>query len=293
MPAGPARVTMRRDALLSGGAPAIDTKEIPVLRTRRTVMALTAMGLLFVASACGDGGEGNGQAASDVESATPAAHGEQGTRQSAKSTAGSAADSGTTSTTSSPAADSDGSGDSAASDDTPATTSTTTASNTRPAGDTPADEADEAQPSDVCGEPGADIAPIRGRTQDAPAECIELGTGDVQVTLRWASAADIDLHVTEPDGTEIWYGDTGPSSTGGQLDVDSNVGCEQEASVENIFWPTGQAPSGTYSIEVNGYQVENCGSGDYTVTARVRGETVLQESGSVGEDETDTYSIEV
>jgi hypothetical protein len=246
-------------------------------------MALTAMGLLFVASACGDGGEGNGQAATDVESATPAAHGEQGTRQSAKSTAGSAADSGTTSTT---AADSDSSG---ASDATPQTTSTTAASTARPAGDTPADDA---QPSDVCGEAGSDIAPLRGRTQDAPAECIELGTGDVQVTLRWASAADIDLHVTEPDGTEIWYGDTGPSSTGGQLDVDSNVGCEQEASVENVFWPTGQAPSGTYTVEVNGYQVDDCGSGEYTVTAKVRGETVLQETGSVGEDETDTFQIE-
>lgn len=246
-------------------------------------MALTAMGLLFVASACGEGGEGNGQAATDVESATPAAHGEQATRQSAKSTAGSAADSGTTSST---AAESDGSGDS---DDTPQTTSTSapTTPTTRPAGG-----AGGAQPSDVCGESGSDIAPLRGRTQDAPAECIELGTGDVQVTLRWASAADIDLHVTEPDGTEIWYGDKGPTSTGGQLDVDSNVGCEQEASVENVFWPTGQAPSGTYTVEVNGYQVDGCGSGEYTVTAKVRGETVLQETGTVGEDESDTFEIE-
>ena len=247
-------------------------------RTRGTVMALTAMGLLFVASACGDGSEGSDRAASDVESATPAGHSEPATRQSAKSTAGAAADSGTTSTT---AAQNDD-GDASDSDDSPATTSTT--STTRPA--------DEARPSDVCGDDGTDIAPLRGRTQDAPPECIELGTGDVQVTLRWASSADIDLHVTEPDGTEIWYGDKGPTSTGGQLDVDSNVGCEQEASVENVFWPVGQAPSGTYTVEVNGYQVDGCGSGQYTVTAKVRGEQVLLETGSVGEDETDTYHIE-
>jgi hypothetical protein len=256
-----------------------------VRRTRGTVMALTAMGLLFVASACGDGSEGNDQAATDVDSATPAAHSEPATRQSAKSTAGAAADAGTTSTT---AAGSDD-GDSSDSADTPGTTSTTAPSTptTRPAG--------EARPGDVCGEggaPNANVAPLQGRTQDAPPECIELGTGDVQVTLRWASSADIDLHVTEPDGTEIWYGDKGPTSTGGQLDVDSNVGCEQEASVENVFWPVGQAPSGTYTVEVNGYQVDGCGSGQYTVTAKVRGEQVLLERGEVGEDETDTYHIE-
>ncbi len=37
----------------------------------------------------------------------------------------------------------------------------------------------------------------------------DTGTGDVQVTLEWASDSDLDLHVTEPDGTEIYYLDTG------------------------------------------------------------------------------------
>jgi hypothetical protein len=249
-------------------------------------MALTAMGLLFVASACGEGEDS--QATLGSESATPAGHSEAAaSRQSAKSNAGATGesgeseDSGTTSTTSAEGDDSDS---------TAETTSTSTTSTTRPA--EPAEPAEPGQPSEVCGESGPDIAPLRGRPRDAPPECVELGTGDVQVTLRWASSADIDLHVTEPGGTEIYYGDRGPTSTGGQLDVDSNVGCDQEASVENIFWPTGQAPSGQYTVEVNGYQVDGCGSGDYTVTAKVRGEQVLLETGSVGEDETDTYHIE-
>jgi hypothetical protein len=239
-------------------------------------MALTAMGLLF-ASACGQDDE---PSAATGDRLTPAANSEAaGSARNIKATAEPAQQEGTTTTT---AAE-----DNVDADETDQTTTSTT-STTRPS--PPAEPG--GGPTEVCEGSGADIAPIRGRTGDAPADCIELGTGDVQVTLRWASEADIDLHVTEPDGTEIWYGDKGPTATGGQLDVDSNVGCVQEASVENVFWPTGRAPSGSYTIEVTGYQVDGCGSGDYTVSARVRGEQVLLETGSVGEDETDTYEIE-
>ena len=114
----------------------------------------------------------------------------------------------------------------------------------------------------------------------------------MQVTLRWSSSADVDLHVFEPDGTEIWFSDPGPTATGGQLDVDSNVGCEQEASVENVFWPDGQMPLGGYRVVVTGYQVDGCGSGDYTLTANVKGEVVLDEAGTVGQDENDEFAFE-
>ena len=95
----------------------------------------------------------------------------------------------------------------------------------------------------------------------------DTGTGDVQITLTWGSNADIDLAVIEPDGTETYFGDTGPSPSGGQLDVDSNVGCVPDGGVENIFWPSGDAPSGTYTVKVTGYSLTDssgasCGSGD-------------------------------
>jgi hypothetical protein len=120
----------------------------------------------------------------------------------------------------------------------------------------------------------------------------QLGTGDIQITLRWNSSADLDLHVTEPNGTEIWYSDKGTTSTGGRLDVDSNVGCEEDGSVENVFWPEGQAPEGQFLVEVDGYRVDGCGGGQYTVVANVRGREVLRETGSVAEDETDSYHFE-
>lgn len=143
-------------------------------------------------------------------------------------------------------------------------------------------------PPEDCPEPGPQPEP-----QPEPEPEPELGTGDVQITLRWSSSADLDLHVTEPNGTEIWFGDKGPTSTGGRLDVDSNIGCEEDGSVENVFWAEGNMPLGEYRVEIVGYTVTGCGGGDYTVTANVQGEEVLNESGSVGEDEEDPYNFEV
>ena len=74
-----------------------------------------------------------------------------------------------------------------------------------------------------------------------------LQTGDIQVTLRWATGDDLDLIVVDPAGSIIDFGSpTAPS--GGQLDVDANGFCQTQSAtpVENIFWPTGSAPEGDY-----------------------------------------------
>ena len=83
-----------------------------------------------------------------------------------------------------------------------------------------------------------------------------LGTGDIQVTLRWTTTDDVDLAVTGPDGQAISWENTGPSPSGGTLDRDDNASClaMTQSPIENIFWPTGQAPEGSYSIEVNLFQ---------------------------------------
>lgn len=128
---------------------------------------------------------------------------------------------------------------------------------------------------------------------DGTTTTIQLGTGDVQVTLEWGSSADLDLAVTDPTGEQISFSNPGPSATGGQLDVDSNVGCNETGSVENIFWPPGQAPGGDYVVEVNGFSVEGCGSGDYTVTIRVAGQPDQVFDGTVAENETDTFNFTV
>ena len=100
-----------------------------------------------------------------------------------------------------------------------------------------------------------------------------LGTGDVQVTLRWESEADLDLHVIDPNGEEIWFAHP-ESSSGGILDVDANGACEGASRpVENIYWPTGDAPPGTYSVVVVYFQT--CAltrPTEYEVTVTVDGE---------------------
>ena len=121
----------------------------------------------------------------------------------------------------------------------------------------------------------------------------KLGTGDVQVTLQWGSGADLDLHIFEPDGTEIFYDQPGPSPSGGQLDVDSNAQCDPGASVENVFWPSGAAPQGDFTAIVYGFGItpadgKPCGNGDYVLTITVAGETQTFE-GTVGQDEQDKY----
>lgn len=115
----------------------------------------------------------------------------------------------------------------------------------------------------------------------------ELGTGDVQITLRWNTHDDLDLHVTDPAGEEINFSSR-TSSSGGELDVDANAGCPGSSSgVENIFWPPGGAPRGQYVVAVNFFGSCN-GSGSVSFTVEVRVDGSLRETitGSITEDET-------
>lgn len=113
-----------------------------------------------------------------------------------------------------------------------------------------------------------------------------LGTGDVQVTLTWKGAADLDLHVKDPAGSEIWYREK-LSLSGGTLDVDDNAGCSEDTSatqsnVENVYWPTGKAPAGIYSAFVVNY--DPCGSTNFAYNLRITvdGKVVSDQSGTVG-----------
>ncbi|MEX2143577.1 MAG: hypothetical protein WD740_03205 [Anaerolineales bacterium] len=115
----------------------------------------------------------------------------------------------------------------------------------------------------------------------------QLGTGDVQVTLRWENPVDLDLHVIDPSGEEIYF--SHPSSlSGGTLDVDANAGCDNDAPVENVFWPAGGAPFGGYQVYVKYFR--DCGytgANAYSVTILVDGQTFGPYEGvltSVGEE---------
>ena len=80
-------------------------------------------------------------------------------------------------------------------------------------------------------------------------------TGDIQISLAWNTSDDVDLHVEfTPNGkgalmSEInWRSRTG--RYGGLLDIDMNAGGGQfsRTPVENIFWPRGSSPNGSFRI---------------------------------------------
>ncbi len=126
-------------------------------------------------------------------------------------------------------------------------------------------------------------------TSTATTEGPVLGTGDVQVTLRWSGGSDVDLHVTDPSGEEISFSSP-TSSSGGQLDVDCIPGstcADSGPHVENIFWPTGTAPSGSYSAFAR-----NLGdTTDFTLTVLVGGEEITSDSGTLSSG-TDSTPVE-
>lgn len=94
-----------------------------------------------------------------------------------------------------------------------------------------------------------------------------VGTGDVQVTLSWDADSDVDLHVIDPAGEEVFYGRRS-SASGGALDLDSNAGCAIDGvRNENITWPVGRAPRGTYTVRVDYWS--NCGVPQTNYTVRV------------------------
>jgi hypothetical protein len=100
---------------------------------------------------------------------------------------------------------------------------------------------------------GIKIAIEHGGAQTGSTLAGDLGTGDVQVTLVWSTVADLDLHVVDPFGEEVWFDDP-LSSSGGELDVDMHSSCEGSSSpVENVFWPPGSAPRGSYRAMVHFY----------------------------------------
>ena len=100
------------------------------------------------------------------------------------------------------------------------------------------------------------------------------GSGDVRISLMWSNINDLDLHVVDPRGEEIFYGHP-TSGSGGLLDIDMNRGTPfHNPAVENVFWPTRGAPTGRYQVFVNHFR---CNGPQrvtpFTVRILVRGRT--------------------
>lgn len=99
-------------------------------------------------------------------------------------------------------------------------------------------------------------------------------TGDLRCSLAWRNGDDLDIHVVEPNGKTIYYGNK-HSPTGGNLDVDMNVGAGDNDinPVENITWPRERdMKEGTYTVKVNNYTKRSDKNGGFTVEVEFGGE---------------------
>lgn len=117
---------------------------------------------------------------------------------------------------------------------------------------------------------------------------LESGYGSVKVTLTWDTTGDLDLHVIDPSSEEIYYAHPS-SASGGILDVDDRDGY----GPENIYWPEGGAPTGTYTWFVKYYaDPDGVGSATWNVLIVINdtftqySDTLTTAGGSSGEEST-------
>ena len=120
-------------------------------------------------------------------------------------------------------------------------------------------------------------ANVIGKYTAQTVKIINVGNGDVQVSVSWSDTSDVDLHVVDPALEEIYFGHL-TSASGGKLDLDSNAACTQDdpqfphKSNENIVWPIGQAPHGTFTVRLAYWSACNITAGtDYVVTVATKG----------------------
>ena len=96
-----------------------------------------------------------------------------------------------------------------------------------------------------------------GSVADSFKEKVKAAGGNVEgfmrCSLHWFNYDDLDVHVTEPNGNEIYYGKRHSYSTGGTLDVDMNAGSgKTRDAVENIVWSDrSRLAPGRYTVFVH------------------------------------------
>lgn len=119
---------------------------------------------------------------------------------------------------------------------------------------------------------GASSGGTAGAHEIVPVTLTNVGTGKVQVSVTWDKESDVDLHLVEPGGEEVYYANE-TSVAGGVLDLDSNAACSIDGvKNENITY-TKDPPRGTYTVRLDYYDSCSVASTKYVVTVTVAGAT--------------------
>jgi hypothetical protein len=135
----------------------------------------------------------------------------------------------------------------------------------------------------VAGRQGSEV----GAYVTIPVNVVQVGSGGpIQVSVSWDTPSDVDLHVIDPSGEEIYYANP-VGDTGGELDLDSNAACGIDGvNNENITWDDDDNPSsGTYTVLVHYWSPCGQGTTNYIVTVRVEGEATRTFAGTLTTDD--------
>jgi hypothetical protein len=113
--------------------------------------------------------------------------------------------------------------------------------------------------------------------------------GDVVISLVWDTAADLDLHLVAPDGTELdpehpttaamrAPGAPPPPGTA-TLDRDANASCIEDPSPEEDAVFADPPAPGKYIVRVDMFSSCGAPAADFAVSVRVRGKETQRASG--------------
>lgn len=94
----------------------------------------------------------------------------------------------------------------------------------------------------------------------------------LRVSLSWSNYDDLDLHVVEPSGFEIYFPmSSRRSASGGHLDVDMNAGSgTTRTPVENVTWAA--PPIGKYKVKIDNYHQRETTNIGFTVQIEFAGQ---------------------
>ena len=97
--------------------------------------------------------------------------------------------------------------------------------------------------------------------------------GFLRVSLSWYNTDDLDIHLYEPNGTHIYYGNKGSRQrSSGMLDVDMNVSNPVKGAVENIVYIDPKVmPHGKYVVSVHNFTKRDSTEVGYQIQTEYNG----------------------
>ena len=113
-----------------------------------------------------------------------------------------------------------------------------------------------------------------------------VANGELEITVSWDAISDLDLHVVDAHGDELYYAQ-GEVESGGMFDLESYCDDSFGGIIRNehVAWPEQSPPPGTYVVRVNHW--ESCGAAEtnYVVRVNYRGEISTFSGTFTGEGE--------